>query len=242
MADPYNYGQGATVSAQGAVNNQNDNYADFMGKLPSYQAQLQNQAFDQGADSYNQQKKQIDKSANKRGLLFSGMKQGAESSAANQIANETQGKIAQNNKGLQDYANQYGSQVAQSNIANYQSNVSSAFNDYQNKLKEQQQQSGLMGSIGGGLGSIMGLFMNKGGRVPGKPKLDYDDPKNDNTLVVATPGEIVIPMTKAKSKEKSKEFIDSHFKKENKPDLLKSVASVSSVNSFLKKRRNKGGE
>jgi len=158
----YDPTQTAAQNAQNMVNNQNQNYQSFLNNLPQYQNNLNNQAIDQGNQSYNNQKQAIDQNANARGLLYSGLKQGAESSAANQAANQTQGQIASNNQNLANYATGYGNQVAQSNIANYQGNVSAALNQYGTQLQQQGQNNQMLGGLlSGGLAAGALAFSDK---------------------------------------------------------------------------------
>lgn len=49
-----------------------------------------------------------------------------------------------------------------------------------------------------------------GGVIPGTPKLPIDSPQNDNTLIKATPGEVVLPLSVTQSSnppQKAKEFM-----------------------------------
>lgn len=145
-------------NAQDMINTQNQQYADFDKNKAGYLSNQNNQALDEGNQEYNQQKEAIDKNANARGLLYSGLKQGAESGAANDAANKTQNKIATNNMNMNNYATGYGNQVAQSNIANYQGNVQSALNQYGYGLAQQNQQNEMYGSAAGGAGKMAATF------------------------------------------------------------------------------------
>jgi hypothetical protein len=155
----YDPSQSAATNSQNMVNNQNQNYQSFLSNLPGYQSSLNNQAIDQGNQQYNNEKQQIDTSANQRGLLYSGLKTGAEQGAANTAANNTQNQIASNNENLSNYATGYGNQVAQSNIGNYQGQVNAALQNYGFGLQQQGQNSAMLGGLlGGGLG-LAGMAM-----------------------------------------------------------------------------------
>ena len=143
----YDPTQSAATNSQNLVNNENQNYQSFLSNLPQYQSSLQNQAIDQGNQQYNTQKQAIDQNANARGLLYSGLKTGAEQGAATNAANQTQNNISQANANLQNYATGYGNQVAQSNIANYQGNVNAALTGYQGQLQNYTQNQGFLGSL-----------------------------------------------------------------------------------------------
>jgi len=59
----------------------------------------------------------------------------------------------------------------------------------------------------------------KGGRIEGKAKVAGDSEHNDVVPAMLSPGEIVIPRTKAKDPDKAKEFIDQLMKTEDKKDI-----------------------
>jgi hypothetical protein len=64
-----------------------------------------------------------------------------------------------------------------------------------------------------GVGQVFsGLGMSTGGHVPGKPVMGGDHPANDTVPAMLSPGEIVIPRTKAQNPELAKEFIDHVMK------------------------------
>ena len=51
------------------------------------------------------------------------------------------------------------------------------------------------------------------GKVPGKAKVKGDSLKNDVVKVLLSPGEIVIPRSKAQSAIDAHKFVDSLFKR-----------------------------
>lgn len=81
---------------------------------------------------------------------------------------------------------------------------------------------------GGGGGGYLGVdtsglgnpqYMSDGGKVPGKQKTPGDNPKNDTVPAMLSPGEIVIPKSKADDPEKAKAFIDQLMQeKKESPD------------------------
>jgi hypothetical protein len=255
----YDPTQDASANAQNMVNNQNQQYQGFLSNLPQYQNNLNNQTLDQGNQSYNVQKNSIDQSANARGLLYSGLKTGAEQGAANTTANNTQNQIAQNNTNLSNYATGYGNQVAQGNLANYQSNSLQALQSYQNSLANYTQGQGFLGiGIGGGAAaagtaaasSSSAAAAARGGWVPGKAdNPGKDDPKDDKILVVAGPDELIIPKSETKSKDKSHKFVDEQFDKKEtildrnpkgkNVDMAKALASIMAIHQVLDKRKYK---
>lgn len=67
-------------------------------------------------------------------------------------------------------------------------------------------------SGGGGGGGLLSLLaLNKGAVVPGKPKVDHDDKKNDVVPAMLTPKEIVLPLDVTESDnpgEAAKDFVE----------------------------------
>lgn len=74
--------------------------------------------------------------------------------------------------------------------------------------------------------SIVSSKMKKGGKVPGTPKVDRDDPINDTVEAKLSPEEIVVPISHAKDPDKAKQFIDNVFKKESKEKSSPKKAEV----------------
>lgn len=81
-----------------------------------------------------------------------------------------------------------------------------------------QLTGGLLNSAGGigaaaiGGGAAHGAFIGGNASVPG------DSPKNDTVPAMLSPGEIVIPRSKAHDPEKAKEFVDHLLKSKGKDD------------------------
>lgn len=73
-----------------------------------------------------------------------------------------------------------------------------------------QRTSSLIGGVmnaAGGIGA-RALGAAHGGVIEGQPQVAGDHPANDTVPAMLSPGEIVIPRTKASDPEKAKEFID----------------------------------
>ena len=64
----------------------------------------------------------------------------------------------------------------------------------------------------GGSAAGMGMKKAKGGMIDGHAKVDGDSEENDTVPAMLSPGEIVIPRTKAKDPKKAKEFVDQVLK------------------------------
>lgn len=99
-----------------ALNDQAKAYQDFMNNMPSRRGILEGQAINQGQNEYQNSKQAITQNANKRGLLYSGMKQGAESDAANKSAYDTAKGIQKADEQTQDLANKAGQGVYESQM------------------------------------------------------------------------------------------------------------------------------
>ena len=67
---------------------------------------------------------------------------------------------------------------------------------------------GAVGAAAMAPGAVGAAAMAKGGKVPGKPEVDGDSYANDKVPAMLSPGEIVVPRSKAKDPDKAKEFID----------------------------------
>lgn len=78
-----------------------------------------------------------------------------------------------------------------------------------------QVAGGLLNAGGGAAGAA--LAAAHGAIVPGKANVDGDSPENDTVHAMLSPGEIVIPRSKAHDPEKAKEFIDHLLKSKEKP-------------------------
>jgi len=75
--------------------------------------------------------------------------------------------------------------------------------------------SGALQAGGTALGMGMGKAPKKkakGGMIEGHAKVEGDSEKNDTVPAMLSPGEIVIPRTKAKDPKKAKEFVDQVLK------------------------------
>lgn len=76
----------------------------------------------------------------------------------------------------------------------------------QQQAENQRTTTGIVGGLLGGAGALLG--MSTGGKVPGKAEVQGDSYSNDKVPAMLSPGEIVVPRSKAKDPEKAKEFID----------------------------------
>jgi hypothetical protein len=73
--------------------------------------------------------------------------------------------------------------------------------------------AGALGKLGAGIGGTRGAggqyaMMSDGGEVDGTPQFHGDSPANDTVPTMLSPGEIVVPRSKASNPKLAKEFID----------------------------------
>lgn len=81
----------------------------------------------------------------------------------------------------------------------------------------------IVGGLLGGAGAMMGLGHSNGGVIDGTPNVHGDSPSNDTVPAMLSPGEIVVPRSKASNPKMAKEFIDHVM---NKGGEVKEEGSV----------------
>jgi hypothetical protein len=105
----------------------------------------------------------------------------------------------------------------------------------QGNTNAQNQLTGGFLNAGGGLGAAAIMAAAHGGRIPGKAPVTGDSSKNDIVPTMLSPGEIVIPRSKASDPELAKEFIDHLMSEKKSP-----VAKESSYRGVLEAHRKLG--
>lgn len=100
--------------------------------------------------------------ANKRGLLYSGQRAGAESQAQGQAAQQLSGQRAQINEATQNVANTMEQQAVQSGLQTAQQRQKEINDAYNQALKQKQGESAVTGALGGAIGQGLGSYL--GGR------------------------------------------------------------------------------
>lgn len=145
------------LSANTTLQNQANSLYNLQANAPQIQNTLNAQTQDSANTQYNQQKQNIDTSYNQRGLLYSGLKTGAEGAAANSAAQGAAQGTMQNNQNVANMLNTAGNQAVSSNLGAYQGWVGASQNNFQNQMQAYQQQQQAAGSLGSGLGMLAGL-------------------------------------------------------------------------------------
>ena len=96
-------------------------------------------------------------------------------------------------------------QDVEKSIAEAKSRQAARSAEIEQQAQQQQNAINLVGGAGSGLAGLAGA--SDGGRVPGAPQVFGDDERNDTVPAMLSPGEIVIPRTKASSPEEAAEFV-----------------------------------
>jgi hypothetical protein len=132
----------------------------------------------------------------------------------------------------------YGSMGEQSNQNIHAANSALTGNENINANVATNNAS-LRGNIAGGLlngaGGLGAALLARGGVVPGKAEVSGDSLENDKVHTMLSPGEIVIPRTKANDPDKAKQFID-HIMKNKKGAKVESYGDVVKAHRELKSR------
>jgi hypothetical protein len=140
--------------------------------------------------------------ANQEASLGSALMQQQQQIAATQNLGGLYGQMQQGNLGYQGLYNDANIGVSKLNQATAAGNANTAG----------QITGGLMNAVGGAAGKAVGAA--HGGFIGGNAKVQGDSPQNDTVPAMLSPGEIVIPRSKAADPDKAKEFIDHLLKKE----------------------------
>lgn len=119
--------------------------------------------------------------------------------------NSLQSLYAQMNQANQGYQNLYN--TGQSGAEGLNQKTEAA-----NAQTRGQITGGLMNAAGGAAGKAIGAA--HGGFIDGQANVSGDSAENDTVHAMLSPGEIVIPRSKANDPEKAKDFIDHLLKKE----------------------------
>lgn len=141
---------------------QMDLAGQFEQNMPGYQEQLGNQAERTAGNWMEKQGKQAAENYNSRGLLYSGMQQGAQADIAGQGNAAVSQQKMNINKGLHDQLNAMYDQAAQMGAQNYQMQLQQEDDLYSRALQNVQSNIGDINSLLTAGGMLGGAAIAKG--------------------------------------------------------------------------------
>lgn len=166
--------------------------------------------------------------------------------AANTYNTTNQQNVSNQNTGNANARTQYNAQVPQTvfgdSMQKAQGIANAAENQAQNATSQGQQQAGLIGGLIGGASQVasagltptpktpapvQGPFAH-GGPVQGHAEVPGDSPRNDTVPARLSPGEVVIPRSKAQDPNMAKQFVANLIKQKQQikpahPDDIRSM-------------------
>lgn len=99
--------------------------------------------------------------ANQRGLLYSGLRRGAESDLSGQIAAQGAGRAGEINQAMQDYLSDALARRTQSGLDDYLRRANQSALDYERKLQKAGQRAQNISGIGSAVGGLLGTGVDK---------------------------------------------------------------------------------
>lgn len=154
---------------------------------------------------------------------------------------QAQSQLAGLNMGQQQSLQQALAAQNQAQVSNYgQFNAANAGVAQQNANNQGKTGMGLLG----GLGSALGL--SSGGTVPGKAQVVGDSTVNDTVPALLSPGEIVIPRTKASNPETAREYLEkilANKQKEEPNSYARLISAHKELGNLIRRAKmSDGGE
>lgn len=136
-----------------------DSAKQYRDNLGQTQQQMGNMSEESGRRDLAAKMGQIDSASNSRGLLYSGIKQGAQSDASANYANTLANQRAQINQSTNDTANQMDNAGISAGFQTQQLGQQQADEDYQRELNRRNFYQGRSEAIGGLLGKAGGTAL-----------------------------------------------------------------------------------
>lgn len=133
---------------------------DFRSNIGNYENQLYSGAQSQTYGSIANNRSNIRSNANSRGLLYSGMRQGAEAGAEARGQAGLAAERSNINSQIEGYGNQLDTQATSMGLQDFQNQVQNSMAQYQNQLQQDSQRRQQIGQFIGGAGSIAGLIIS----------------------------------------------------------------------------------
>lgn len=139
------------------------NAKDFRTNLPSLQSQGQAQIQNNAGLDLNAKNEAITRASSKRGLLYSGIREGEQSKAGAQSANDVSQKTTDLNTTLNNQANQMDNQALMSGVqmGNLQAQLN--MNAYNMALEQRRNKNAVTDASLGAFGQMFGIFGGGGG-------------------------------------------------------------------------------
>jgi hypothetical protein len=140
------------------VNRQIQQAKDFRGKIPGYEQTLYNQIEGQSKSAIADKQQQIKRQANRRGLLYSGLKTGDQTRAASSIASQAacqKAKVAPELEKLAETMDQLAAKTAQ---ANYADDLTTMSQVYDRALTDARARTAQMAQLGEVAGNVSGYY------------------------------------------------------------------------------------
>lgn len=135
---------------------------EFQEKAPQMQERMQSQAESEAKRGLAENLAGVKQGASRRGLLYSGIRQGAEGALRAQSAGQLAQQKADINTSIQNQIDQMRSGAAGAGFQAYQGAVQQAQNDYNMAMQKYKQKQGQLSAIGGALGMGAGLALSAG--------------------------------------------------------------------------------
>lgn len=138
------------------------NAQNFQNNLPGYQNMLYNQAQNKTMTNQASQTQGARYNANAKGLLYSGLRQGAEAGIQGSNATDLAGTRANINYGTQNTANQMTQQATGLGLGVQEAQTQMNKQNYLNAMDNYKQQMGALEGFGQGVGSLAGKAIGAG--------------------------------------------------------------------------------
>lgn len=130
--------------------------------LPGLQQQQFQVAEDTGKRDLAEQMGNTRKRSQQRGLLYSGLRQGQEVGDISNYSRKLSDEQARINQATNKTADTMENDAFNAGLKNSQSQLAASDLAYQRALAERAQKGQALGSLGGGIGSIVGSFLGGG--------------------------------------------------------------------------------
>lgn len=134
---------------------------DFRNNLPQMEEDLGSSYERQARRGLAQNIQGINANASRRGLLYSGLRQGAEAGAQARTAGDVAQKRYQINQGLEQNAQGLESGAASNIFSSYKNDIQNADDSYNLALQQMQSRNNLLTGLFGGIGAAAGGYLGR---------------------------------------------------------------------------------